>query len=34
VKTTWSLVLVSLPLIAIAAYILVGFVGWRLPFTR
>lgn len=27
----WPLVLASLPLVAIAAYFLVGFVGWRLP---
>jgi len=29
-KTAWPLLLVSLPLIAIAAYCLVGFVGWDL----
>jgi hypothetical protein len=30
-KPTWPLVLAAIPLIAIAAYFLVGFVGWRLP---
>ncbi len=29
-KVTWPLVLASIPLVAIAAYFLVGFVGWHL----
>ena len=29
---SWLLVLASVPLVAVAVWILVGFVGWRLPF--
>ncbi len=28
-RTSWSMVLAALPLVVIAAYFLVGFVGWR-----
>lgn len=30
-RVSWSLVLASVPLVAIAAYFLVAFVGWRVP---
>ena len=30
-RVGWALVLASLPLVGIAAYFLVGFVGWRIP---
>jgi hypothetical protein len=30
-KVTWTMALAAVPLVLIAAYILVGFVGWRLP---
>jgi hypothetical protein len=30
-KATWSIGLAAMPLVAIAAYFLAGFVGWRLP---
>ena len=33
-RVTWQVVLAAAPLVAVAAYILVGFVGWRLPLAR
>jgi hypothetical protein len=31
---SWPLLLAALPLVLIAAYVLVGFVGWRMPGSR
>ncbi|MBL8950773.1 MAG: hypothetical protein JNK82_08360 [Myxococcaceae bacterium] len=30
-RVTWPMVLAASPLVAVAAYVLVGFVGWQLP---
>lgn len=30
-RPSWALALAALPLVAVAAYVLVAFVGWRLP---
>jgi hypothetical protein len=33
-KATWPMLLAAVPFLVVAAYFLVGFVGWRLPAAR